>query len=388
VQTTAASQPLLLVHSGANYWFGSGVSGNFVSTPNAAANQIAGDIEFIAKIDYKNNANQCITSKNTGVGSGQLAWTLFINGSNLLNIEIFSTAYTFATSSASIGTTFNGFIKVTRVASTGSVQFFTSSDGITYTQLGTTQSTTAGSLSNVNTPVNIGSYQSTNVFPFLGKIYRATISNAIGGAPVVDFNPNQYNAATSQTQWTSSTGEVWTINTGTAATGYKGVLVDRTEVQTDGIDDNLVNSSTAFTASSIITRYAALNGLTSASSSYLISSLPTDNTMLFWKPTGTTAQMFNGTGINITGYANNSLKMYTSLFNGATSLSLTNNANQNNGSEGTTSIRGIMLGNRNGPLNAPSNALFNTVIYSNSANNSTIRTAMYDYIKSINNSAF
>jgi hypothetical protein len=83
-----------------------------------------------------------------------------------------------------------------------------------------------------------------------GKIFRATIANSIGGAPVVDFNPNQYNAATSQTQWTSSTGEVWTINTGTAATGYKGVLVDRTILQFNkstnkmqGSNDTAINNA-------------------------------------------------------------------------------------------------------------------------------------------------
>ena len=54
VQATAASQPLLLAHNGDNYWFGSGVSGNYCSTPNTSANQITGDIECEAYVSTIN----------------------------------------------------------------------------------------------------------------------------------------------------------------------------------------------------------------------------------------------------------------------------------------------------------------------------------------------
>src|SRR5574343_1327757 len=38
IQTTAANQPLALVHTGTNYAWLPGVAGNFFSTPNAAGN--------------------------------------------------------------------------------------------------------------------------------------------------------------------------------------------------------------------------------------------------------------------------------------------------------------------------------------------------------------
>jgi hypothetical protein len=237
-QTVASSQPLLLVHSGANYWWGSGVAGNYLSTPNAAANQITGDIEIVSKIDYKNNATlQTIVDKSNGTAFN---YSLYIDGSNVPKF-IYSVLGVVETAicSSNIGASFNGYIKATRTFVNGVFKFFTSSDGITYTQLGTDISGTIGLLDSNSHPVTIGILQPSS-FPFQGKIYRATISNSIGGAPVVDFNPSQYNAATSQTQWTSTTGEVWTINTGTATGGYKGLIVDKTYIQNDGVDDFLI----------------------------------------------------------------------------------------------------------------------------------------------------
>ena len=53
--------------------------------------------------------------------------------------------------------------------------------------------------------------------------------------------------ATSQTQWTSATGEVWTVNQDSNATGYKGVLVFRSMLQGDGIAAKMATSTNQFT---------------------------------------------------------------------------------------------------------------------------------------------
>ena len=237
-QTVASSQPLLLVHSGANYWFGSAVSGNYCSTPNAAANQITGDIEIIVKANINNDAtNQAFVAKY--LSSSQFLFRK--NSSNFLQLIGSKTAGAEDINATSTATISSGvkWVKITRQASSGNTYFYTSTDGVTYTQLGAMVSTTAGNFVNGTDAINVGIF-STSGNPYLGAIYRLTISNSIGGAPVVEFNPNQYNAATSQTQWTSTTGEVWTINTGTATGGYKGLIVDKTYIQNDGVDDFLI----------------------------------------------------------------------------------------------------------------------------------------------------
>jgi len=246
VQATAASQPLLLAHNGAssdNYWWGSGVAGNYNSTPNAAANQITGDIEIIVKANINNDAtNQAFVAKY--LSSSQ--FLLRKNSSNFIQFIGSKTSGAEDINGTSTATISSGvkWVKVTRQASSGNMYFYTSPDGVAYTQLGSMVSTTSGNLVNGTDPINVGVFSTTGN-PYLGGIYRLTIANSIGGTPVVDFNPATYNASTSQTAWTSATGEVWTINTGTATTGYKGVLVDRTIVMYDRTDDNLLASNNA-----------------------------------------------------------------------------------------------------------------------------------------------
>lgn len=82
----------------------------------------------------------------------------------------------------------------------------------TWTQLGST-STIAGAVTifNNNQPLLIGAEYS-NLYNVSGKIFYAEMSNTLGGTPVVKFNP--WNGLVDgATLFTSSTGEVWTINT-------------------------------------------------------------------------------------------------------------------------------------------------------------------------------
>ena len=241
VQTTAASQPLLLAHNGVdNYWWGSGVSGNFVSTPNAAANQITGDMEVTAyNINLKNITGLRYLISKTDV------YSLSINASGILFLEYRVGVTTFVTSStASISLSFSGSVKVFRDSTSGQITFYTSIDNINFTQLGAIVSGTIGLINNIANNVFIGQYNNS-ANTWFDRIGRVTIATSLGGTPIVDFNPASYNASTSQTAWTSATGEVWTINTGTATSGYKGVLVDRTIVMYDRTDDNLLASNNA-----------------------------------------------------------------------------------------------------------------------------------------------
>ena len=377
-QTVASSQPLLLVHSGANYWFGSAVSGNYCSTPNAAANQITGDIEIIVKANINNDAtNQAFVAKY--LSSSQFLFRK--NSSNFLQLIGSKTAGAEDINATSTATISSGvkWVKITRQASSGNTYFYTSTDGVTYTQLGAMVSTTAGNFVNGTDAINVGIF-STSGNPYLGAIYRLTISNSIGGAPVVEFNPNQYNAATSQTQWTSSTGEVWTINTGTATTGYKGVLVDRTITMGDGVDDSLESLSPLVSQPDTI--YFS-NRIVSSGGGWIIDGLSGNR------------QIINKAGADIRLYAGSfasatisvSLRnLLTCVFNGASSQIQLNNGTATTGlNPGTLGLQYLAI---HGVPAAFAEGTILTTIVSNSLDNSTQRTAMYNYIRSINNSAF
>ena len=266
-QTTAASQPLLLAWSGVNYWWNGGVNANFCSTPDNVANEITGDIEIIVYASYPSSGPSVAF---VGKYSSGLFPYCFVQEGGRLKLYLNNGAIIY-TSNVNPLVSSEGWIKVTRNASNGKADFYTSTDSkttnlnsITWTQLGTTINGTSGAISTNTDPLEVGSIVNGAAYNYVGKIYRVTLSDTIGGAPVVDFNPSEYSAASSQTDWNSSTREVWTINTGTASGGYKGQIVDRTYFQNDGIDDCLI---AILSGSGIKTQYfthkvlSALNGM-------------------------------------------------------------------------------------------------------------------------------
>jgi hypothetical protein len=386
VQTTAASQPLLLAHNGAssdNYWWGSGVSGNYVSTPNAAANSNNGNKEIILNLDITNLSAQTELINKDDVGSNR-GWRIFLTSSRFITVfastDLSAYILTPPTSDVALPLNFKGFVKITFTFFIGSlnVLFFTSSDGITYTQLGTQRSKLGNNLINTNAELAIGIVPNIGVSDKI-KIYRATISNSIGGTPVVDFNPATYNAATSQTQWTSATGEIWTISTGTATTGYKGVLVDRTIVMFDGVEDKIISTQTA----------------AQPFSQYLIGKSLIANQRYSSISGGIDAGYFGGSAGRLEYYNGSSIYTQTSTFktavrqlmvgigNGATSIvSIDANA-EVTGNAGTQDLNTTLILGAKSASN--SNVVIDTYLISTGADNLTIRTAMKTFLKSLNN---
>ena len=228
-QTTAASQPLLLAHTGENYYFSVQAVGNSVSSSTSYAT---------SNIDVEFSVNNQISSDSTPVsgGSGGNPWRVVFNsGASAIQLEYYSGGYRVASASTTL--TGNNTWRVTRNSTTGAISFIR--NGVTLT---TTGSQVSGALDSFPTSLFVGNLGS-GANGLQGRInwVKFYISNVV----TRDFNPSSYNPATSQTQWTSATGEVWTINTGTANTGYKGVLVTKSIAQMDGIDDTILTTTTS-----------------------------------------------------------------------------------------------------------------------------------------------
>ena len=227
----------------------------------------------------------------------------------------------------------------------------------------------------------------------IAKCYYAQVSQTIGGAPLAVFNPNTYNAATSQTQWTSATGEVWSVQTGTATTGYKGQIVTKTIVMSDGIDD-LLNAT--ISGSGRFTQYLAVSPFGSIISNEAIAG-PWNGSL--WRgaiyTNNSRFATYQGSGVD---------GVFGSTITKAR-LTLVSLVNSSTGTDWQPAINGTDVSN--GGLNIGSqndytsvnifarsggvtftNSLVNSYILGKQADNSTQRTAMYNYIKSINNNAF
>ena len=387
VQTTAASQPLLLVHSGANYWFTPNGVTNNCSTPNATANQITGDYEVIARCKAITSLDNFGGGKYSGTAANCGFWWLLTDTDFFAGFS--GNTYTSSLSNKySNGVEF--YYKITRLSSTGTITLTRGTDGVNFP---TTMATLAGATGAMPAgSVDFLATQGPGVSSAKhGYLYRMTISNSIGGAPVVDFNPSQYNAANSQTQWTSSTGEVWTINTDTATTGYKAVLVDRTIMQGDGVDDRL--SSGTITSFITCTEYSAINPLRTigGGSKYLLATNTADAHITYIGTNLMRSGSYAGANsgeIQYSSAPDYRLNCFTALFNGASSLVLTNNASQVTGStsSATSSSEIKILSDKNGATCA--NAIMNTFILSANTDNSTQRESIYNAIRGINNNAF
>ena len=225
VQTTAASQPLLLAHTGENYWFGSGVTGNLCQSNTSVYNTNDIDIEVKA---FAVATTGDVNFINLSNGTSTTVDFFYSRTSNAIAFQYYTGGFRSAFSVTTI--TDGDVFRVTRNSTTGAVVFMKNG-----TTIPTSGSQVAGVLDFSNTTIKIGQG--------LCKVYYANfyISNVL----TKSFNPASYNPSVSQTQWTSATGEVWTVSTSTAATGYKGAVITKSIAQMDGIDDTISTTNTS-----------------------------------------------------------------------------------------------------------------------------------------------
>ena len=377
VQATASQQPLLLAHNGAttdNYYFTPQITGNSITSNTAITWTPASDtLVLTAKILAY---NQTTVSWDNIAGQSTLFALQFQNNGTQKSFRINgSTAATAATLYTPSATDFH-WIKATITPT--NIVYSWSADNITYTALntvslptfGTTGTLTiaGGSTSTANT-MNIGSVILNN----------STISSTI------TFDSANYLASTSQTTFTSG-GATWTINTGTATTGYKGVLVDRTIVMGDGVDD-FINNTTA-TRPNINTQYITYK-----------SNSPQDFRSIAGANVGLYYNSFNPDAAFMNFYINGASSLLSITFSPLLNLytakvgSAQNSLSKNNGTAVTNIYTPTPMGTgisfwKNAQTAGVQNGAINTYILSGAEDDSTVQTAMYNFIKSLNNNAF
>jgi hypothetical protein len=222
--TTAAdsNDPKFLAWDGINYAYIVGTGFNYLSTPDSAALNITGDIDLrvqVALDDYTFAASQALIAKYDTTTSNR-SYGLFVNPSGFPFIQ-HSTSGTVGIITAATATLpvldgtpiwIRGTLDVDNGAGGFDAKFFTSNDGITWTQLGTTV-TVAGTTSIFvsTTRVEIGSQNVGIAQNASGKFYRAQILNGIDGVPVLDVDTSVL-ATGAATSFTALTGQTVSIN--------------------------------------------------------------------------------------------------------------------------------------------------------------------------------
>lgn len=157
-----------------------GTSGNYASSDSAAVKALTGDIDIRRKmslVSWASGSSQSVASNYSG-GTG---WYFYITASGSLMFGIgdgSSSQWVVSSVSTGFGAGAPKWLRVTRRVSDGRLQFFTSDDGSTWTQLGTDLTLLAGTsitaatqdLALGTTPANIGVR-----FYCKGTDYRAVI---------------------------------------------------------------------------------------------------------------------------------------------------------------------------------------------------------------------
>jgi hypothetical protein len=207
-----------------------GTSGNYASTPDGAAVSITGDIDLRVKValdDWVPAGTRTLLAK-WATTAGTRSFMFRVLNSGLLSFAISTTGSDFPQVNSSIAPTVSDgadlWVRVTRVQATGVTTFYTSDDGETWTQLGTTATLSAGSaIWDSPQPVELGSRVNGTTENAPGKFYYAELRNGIAGDVVA--SPDFTQVARGVTSFQDAQGNTWTINGSDAAIVHGDVAV-------------------------------------------------------------------------------------------------------------------------------------------------------------------
>lgn len=214
-QSTGTAQARFLTHDGRNYLRGSGVTGN-----NATCDGVTNVGSFGVRAMYAPATSWASGSpqriQRQANGPSQRKYGFQISATGFLTLALYNNAQnaTVYNSTATVPFTSNniGYVGAFWDQSAGQIIFETSTDGITWSQLG---SVVSASTSNNGAAVAYPICVLGNLDPALsdataGRLFWTTYSLTRGGAPIRYFDASRgnFNSATIG----SATGETWTIN--------------------------------------------------------------------------------------------------------------------------------------------------------------------------------
>jgi hypothetical protein len=207
-----------------------GVANNFASTPDSAANSVTGNIELMARAaltSWAPAANMVFIGKDDV--SANRDYGLWMDSASSGKLVFFyspdgtTTRFAVSTVAVPFAALAIGYVKATYNTGTGVVQFFTSTDGVAFTQLGTNVTITAGTIHDGTSTLTVGGRSDGTLF-LGGRVYYAEVRNGIGGTIVAAFDASR--GVRNATTVVAATGETWTINTsGTPPTLLQGLAL-------------------------------------------------------------------------------------------------------------------------------------------------------------------
>lgn len=275
-----SNDPLLLEHSGTNYLYLPGVSGNHASTPDSAALDITGDIDLRARValdDWTPAAETGLIEKSDGGAQRTYSLRIATDGKIFLYWSTLGTAVSEIAAASTVATGLaDGSTKWVRAtldidnpSNPGNgyrVQFFTSDDGVTWAQLGADVNGAASTSIHAGTSALFLGARGDNSRLLAGCVFRAQVLNGIGGTVVFDADFTTGITSGSQTTFTESSSNAATVTINRSTSGRKSVAVVR-DVWLFGTDDYLevadndlldFGASDSFTMVAVVRQWATI----------------------------------------------------------------------------------------------------------------------------------
>jgi hypothetical protein len=314
VQNTTTAQPALAAWNLENY--AAFFSNGNINTLSNTNNDLLTNFSIEARVSASGSTAYC--GKNANL-TNNANFVFLRNGSTLrLIIWQSGTQYTYNSTTTSTA----DYVRVSRNSTTGTIKFFTSTNGTTWTQLGSDIAGIAGSLQTTTDVVYIGLINL--LIPTInGNVYYVKLfKDDSFTTPTQWFNSQLFNRAVSTTTITASTGEVWTVSNSTSATGLKAMLVDQTTIQGNGTTmgmqaPSLSINSAVFTNYNVWRKFS--NAPTSVGTLSEFGNVNTSTGFAYFPNEGINTESVYTTsngGLNGTSWQSNSLLLKVSTFEG------------------------------------------------------------------------
>lgn len=192
-------------------------TGNYASTPDTAVLDITGDIDIRVKVamdDWTPATDMCLLSKYNST-TNQRSYNMHVlNTTGFLNFQWSEDGTVQKTKSSTVGTGFvDGSVNWVRAtldvdngAGDADIKFYTSPDGVTWTQLGTTLHNGATtSIFSGTADMELGARTGGTAANLTGNIFEAQVYNGIAGTLVA-------HPVATLSGITDATGLTWTLH--------------------------------------------------------------------------------------------------------------------------------------------------------------------------------